>query len=165
MNPYIFCMWTEVVSWSIWTKLKRKFISSTVNCSWIIPWSFYNSIISMVACHLLGVWKSYISLWEIKRFAENFCVFLSKTVVANLDPFGSIKNFSSSPNSHEWPVWLSNIFRGGQSVVSMCGVIKNSWACDNDVFTVSTVANRFVWAFVKAFFISRTWNIVHQNWF
>jgi len=164
MNINIFSVWT-IWSWFVWAIGKGRFSSRAVNCIWVIPWSFHNEIISVVACYLLGVWESYITQWKAKRSANYSCVAQGKVIVTNLVPFSSVENFSSSPNSQQSTIWVGHIFWGCQSVVSVCGVIWWSWASDNDIFTMPTVANRSIWALVKTIFISCAWNIVHQNWF
>ena len=164
MNINIFSVWT-IWSWFVWAIGKGRFSSRAVNCIWVIPWSFHNEILSVVACYLLGVWESYITQWKAKRSANYSCVAQGKVIVANLVPFSSIENFSSSPNSLESTIWEGHIFWGGQSVVSICGVIWWSWASDIDIFIVSTIGYRSIWALTKVIFISCAWNIIHQNWF
>ena len=164
MNINVFSVWT-IVSWSIWAIGKRWFSSNAVNCIWAVPWSFYNKVITVVACYCLGAWKSYISQWEAKRSADYSCVVQGEVVIANLVPFGSIENFSSSPNSKEFSIRVGHIFGSGQSVVSTCGVIWSSWTGDYDVFWVIAITDRSIWALAKVIFVSRAWNIVHQNWF
>ena len=164
MNINIFSVWTIWI-WFVWAIGKGRFSSRAVNCTWVVPWPFHNEIISVVACYLLGVWESYITQWKAKRSANYSCVAQGKVIVANLVPFSSVENFSSSPNSLESTIWVSHIFWGSQSVVSICGVIWWSWASDIDIFIVSTIGYRSIWALTKVIFISCAWNIIHQNWF
>ena len=98
---------------------------------------------------------------KTKRFAKHFCICLWKVIPANLVPNWSVEHFSSSRN------WY---------VRSFCGVCHISWvgqsvfltniggASNNNVFIMLTIADRSIWTLIKACFISRTWNIVHQNW-
>ena len=164
MNINIFSVWT-IWSWFVWAIGKGRFSSRAVNCIWVVPWSFHNEIISVDACYLLGVWESYITHWKAKRSANYSCVAQGKVIVANLVPFSSIENFSSSPNSLESTIWEGHIFWGGQSVVSICSVIWWSWASDIDIFPVTAIADRSIRTLAKVIFISWAWNIVHQNWF
>ena len=152
-------MWA-VISWLKWTRSKRSFSSCAINCVGVIPWSFYD-IKFIIAFQFLEIWEVGTAKWLTKRSANHFCIVICKVIVANLVPNWSIEYFSSSPNS----CGVCFIMWVGQSVVSTYSVILTSWASDNNVFTMITVADRSIWALIKACFISSAWNIVHQNWF
>jgi hypothetical protein len=154
-----------IVSWFIWTIGKRWFGSSAINCIWIIPWSFHNEVISVVICNYLGIWESDIAQWKSKRSANNSCIVQSKVVIANLYPIRSIEDFSSSPNSLESSRWVGHIFWVCQSIVSTDSMVWCSWASNNNVFRMSTVADISVWTLIETIFTSWAWDIIHQNWF
>ena len=159
----ILTMWA-IVSWLIWTRSERGFSFCAVNCVRVILWSFHK-INCIFDFKLLGISELDSFKWKTKRSAKHSCTAPCKVNVANLVPNWSVEYFSSSPNSYKISIVVCCILWVCQSVVSTNSVIWCSWASDNNVFRVITIADRSIWALIKACFISRTWNIVHQNWF
>ena len=150
-----------VDSWLIWTSSKIGFSSYAVNCVRMIFWSF-QKFISNNVFHLLGTIDTDIPKWKTKSSANHSCI-VCKVIFANLIPINSVEYFNSSPN-HKSTSIKAYIIMEGQSVVFTNSVIFSIWASDNNIFRMTTVADRFIWALIKAFFISRAYKIVHQNW-
>ncbi len=146
-----------IVSWLKWTRSERGFSSCAVNCVRVVPWSLNTSN----ATHYTRICEPDLTKWKTKRSANHYCIVTFKVIVANLVPNWSVEFFSSSPN-HGGVCFIMWV---GQSVVSPNSVIWCSWASDNNVFIMITIADRSIWALIKACFISRARNIVHQNWF
>ena len=156
-------MWA-VVSWLIWTKSERGFSSCTVNWVRVVPWSLHKINFVVFLFHCLGIYEIDFTRWKTKRSANHFRIVFCKVIVANLVPNWSVEYFSSSPNCWDSSWRFCIIMWIGQSVVSTNSVIWCSWASDNNVFIMITIADRSIRALIKACFISRAWNIVHQNW-